>query len=106
MTAHVIVTPEARADLAEAAAWYRERSIRAAEEFLLAVSVAFARIESQPTARRRPRPISAISAVKSIDLRVSVVKLRASPISNPINHKDTKAQRRPAWSGMHLRSSA
>ena len=51
MTAQVILTPEARADLAEAAAWYRELSIRAAEEFLLAVSVAFARIEAQPTAQ-------------------------------------------------------
>ena len=47
----VILTPEARADVAEAAAWYRERSVRAAEQFLLAVSVAFARIEAQPTAQ-------------------------------------------------------
>ncbi len=47
----VILTPEAKADVAQAAAWYRERSIRAAEEFLLAVSVALARIEAQPTAQ-------------------------------------------------------
>ena len=47
----VILTPEAKADVAQAVAWYRERSVRAAEEFLLAVSVAFARIESQPTAQ-------------------------------------------------------
>lgn len=46
----VIVTPEARTDIAAAAAWYRARSIRAIEEFLLAVSVAFARIGAQPTA--------------------------------------------------------
>ena len=49
--AQVILTPEARADVTQAAAWYRERSIRAAEEFLLAVSVTFARIEAQPTAQ-------------------------------------------------------
>ncbi len=51
MTAKVILTPEARADIADAVGWYRERSIQAAEEFLLAVSVAFARIEAQPTAQ-------------------------------------------------------
>jgi plasmid stabilization system protein ParE len=51
VTAGVILTPEARADVAEAAAWYRERSVRAAEEFLLAVGVALARIEAQPTAQ-------------------------------------------------------
>ncbi len=51
MTAKVILTPEATADVAEAAAWYRERSVRAAADFLLAVSVAFARIEAQPTAQ-------------------------------------------------------
>ena len=51
MTAKLVLTPEARADVAEAAAWYRGRSVKAAEEFLLAVSVAFARIEAQPTAQ-------------------------------------------------------
>ena len=51
MTAKVILTPEAKADVAQAAAWYRERSVRAAENFLLAVAVAFARIEAQPTAQ-------------------------------------------------------
>ncbi len=50
MTAKVVLTPEARADVAEAAAWYRERSVRAAEDFLLAVSVALTRIEARPTA--------------------------------------------------------
>lgn len=47
----VQLTPEARADVAEAVAWYRERSIRAAEQFLLALGVAFARVESQPAAQ-------------------------------------------------------
>ena len=51
MTAKLILTPEARADVAEAAAWYRERSIRAAEDFLLAVGAALARIEALPTAQ-------------------------------------------------------
>ena len=51
MTAKVILTPEAKADIARAAAWYRERSILAAEQFLLAVGMAFARIEAQPTAQ-------------------------------------------------------
>ena len=50
MTARVILTPEAKADVAEAVAWYRERSVRAAEEFLLAMGVALARVEAQPTA--------------------------------------------------------
>lgn len=51
MTAKVILTPEAQADIAQAAAWYRERSILAAEQFLLAVSAAFSRIEAQPTSQ-------------------------------------------------------
>ncbi|SDR66991.1 type II toxin-antitoxin system RelE/ParE family toxin [Opitutus sp. GAS368] len=51
MTAKLILTPEARADIAQAAAWYRERSIFAAEQFLLAVGVVFARIEAQPTSQ-------------------------------------------------------
>lgn len=51
VTAGVILTPEAKADVAGAAAWYRERSVRAAEDFLLAVSIALARIEAQPTAQ-------------------------------------------------------
>lgn len=51
MTREIVLTPEAKADVAGAAAWYRERSVRAAEEFLLAVAVAFARIEAQPTAQ-------------------------------------------------------
>lgn len=51
MTRKVVLTPEAQADVAQAAKWYRERSVRAAEEFLLGVAVAFARIEVQPTAQ-------------------------------------------------------
>jgi toxin ParE1/3/4 len=51
VTAKVFLTPEARADIADAAGWYRERSVRAAEEFLLAVGIAFGRIEAQPTAQ-------------------------------------------------------
>jgi toxin ParE1/3/4 len=51
VTAKVILTREAKADVAQAAAWYRDRSVRAAEEFLLAVAVALARIETQPTAQ-------------------------------------------------------
>jgi toxin ParE1/3/4 len=50
VSAKVVLTREAKADIAEAAAWYRERSIRAAEEFLLAINVAFIRISDQPTA--------------------------------------------------------
>jgi toxin ParE1/3/4 len=51
LTARVVLTPEAKTDVAQAAAWYRGRSIRAAEQFLLAVGVALARIEAQPTAQ-------------------------------------------------------
>jgi plasmid stabilization system protein ParE len=47
----VFLTPEARHDIAEAAAWYREQSVRAAEEFLVTVDAALARIEAQPTAQ-------------------------------------------------------
>jgi plasmid stabilization system protein ParE len=47
----VVLTREAVADVAEAMAWYRGRSLRAAEEFLLAVNMALARIEIQPTAQ-------------------------------------------------------
>lgn len=46
----VVLTPDATVDLAEATAWYRERSVRAAEDFLLAVAGALIRIEAQPTA--------------------------------------------------------
>jgi plasmid stabilization system protein ParE len=46
-----ILTPEAAADVAEAARWYQERSVRAAESFLSAVTSAIARIEEQPTAQ-------------------------------------------------------
>lgn len=45
------LTPEAKADVSEVAAWYQARSVQAAELFLLAVGVAFARIEVQPTAQ-------------------------------------------------------
>jgi plasmid stabilization system protein ParE len=50
VTGRVTLTPEARADIAEAAAWYRERSILAAERFLFAIGSALIRIEQQPTA--------------------------------------------------------
>lgn len=50
MTLKVRLTPEARTDIAEAASWYCERSARAADDFLLAISFAFSRIEAQPTA--------------------------------------------------------
>lgn len=46
-----ILTPEGKADIAQAATWYRDRSVRAAEEFLLAVTIALTRIEAQPTAQ-------------------------------------------------------
>lgn len=51
MSAKLILTPDAIADVAEAAAWYQERSVRAAEEFLLALNVAFSRIKAHPTAQ-------------------------------------------------------
>jgi plasmid stabilization system protein ParE len=50
VTSTVVLTLEARADVAEAAAWYRNQSIHAAERFLLAVTVALRRIQDQPTA--------------------------------------------------------
>lgn len=46
-----MLTAEARDDIARAVAWYRERSVRAADEFLVAVGKAFERIEAQPTAQ-------------------------------------------------------
>jgi plasmid stabilization system protein ParE len=51
VTGKAVLTPAAKADVAEAAAWCRGRSIRAADNFLLAISVALARIERQPTAQ-------------------------------------------------------
>lgn len=51
MTPNVVLTREAVADVAEVAAWYRGRSVRAAEEFLLSVNAALARIEAHPTAQ-------------------------------------------------------
>jgi toxin ParE1/3/4 len=51
VTVKVLLTPEAKADVAQAAGWYHERSVRAAEEFLHSVTVAIARIEAQPTAQ-------------------------------------------------------
>ena len=51
VTGQIILTPQARLDSAEAAAWYRERSILAAERFLLAIGEAFSRIEQQTTAQ-------------------------------------------------------
>jgi toxin ParE1/3/4 len=49
--ATVVLTLEARRDIAESARWYRERSVRAAGDFLDAVGVALARIEAHPTAQ-------------------------------------------------------
>jgi toxin ParE1/3/4 len=51
VTGQLILTPEARADIAKAAAWYRERSILAAERFLYAIGTALSRIEQQPTSQ-------------------------------------------------------
>ncbi len=50
MSLAVILTPEAKADVAEAAKWYRRHSALAADNFLIAVGVALARIEAYPTA--------------------------------------------------------
>jgi plasmid stabilization system protein ParE len=50
VTPTVVFTPEARADIASAATWYRGRSVRASENFLFAIGVAVARMEAQPTA--------------------------------------------------------
>jgi plasmid stabilization system protein ParE len=47
----VILTAEARAEVADAAAWSRDRSVRAADEFLLAIGAALARVAAQPTAQ-------------------------------------------------------
>lgn len=47
----LVLTPAAQGDIAQAVAWYCVRSVRAAEEFLLAVRAAFARIEEQPKAQ-------------------------------------------------------
>ncbi|HLP25456.1 MAG TPA: type II toxin-antitoxin system RelE/ParE family toxin [Acidobacteriota bacterium] len=51
MKPRLVLTREATADIAEAATWYRGLSAQAAERFLLAVGVALARIEAQPTAQ-------------------------------------------------------
>jgi toxin ParE1/3/4 len=48
---HLVLTPAARADVSQAVVWYRQRSVRAAEDFLIAVGAALARIEAQPTAQ-------------------------------------------------------
>lgn len=47
----LVLTPEAKSDIAQAVAWYRDRSDSATEKFLLAISEAFGRIEVQPTAQ-------------------------------------------------------
>ncbi|MDI1336345.1 MAG: type II toxin-antitoxin system RelE/ParE family toxin [Lacunisphaera sp.] len=47
----MVLTPEAKADIIQAATWYAQRSARAAEAFLGAVGVTFRRIEAQPTAQ-------------------------------------------------------
>lgn len=51
MSASLVLTREARGDIAEATAWYRERSVQAADDFLKAVGAAFGRIAGQPTAQ-------------------------------------------------------
>ncbi|MBS0633029.1 MAG: type II toxin-antitoxin system RelE/ParE family toxin [Verrucomicrobia bacterium] len=51
MNPNLVLTREARADIAEATLWYRERSIQASEDFLHAITAAFVRITSQPTAQ-------------------------------------------------------
>jgi toxin ParE1/3/4 len=48
VSGRVLLTPEARADVVSIGRWYRDRSVRAAEEFLIALGLAFARIEAQP----------------------------------------------------------
>lgn len=50
MKAELVLTFEARADIAEAAAWYRGQSVLAAERFFAAVGIAFAKIAAHPTA--------------------------------------------------------
>jgi plasmid stabilization system protein ParE len=47
----VVLTPEAKADITQVAAWYAQGSVRAANDFLVAVGHAFSRIEAQPTAQ-------------------------------------------------------
>jgi len=47
----IFLTPEAKSDINQSVAWYRERSIQASGNFLLAVNVAFTKIEMQPTAQ-------------------------------------------------------
>lgn len=49
MTGRLLLTVEARADVAETALWYRTRSLRASDDFLLALGVAFTRLETHPT---------------------------------------------------------
>lgn len=50
MKPKLVLTAEAKADVAEIAGWYRVQSLRAAEKFLLAISGAFSRVEAHPTA--------------------------------------------------------
>ncbi len=50
----VVLAPEAKADVAREVEWHRERSVRAAENFLLAVSVAGAR--PQLSRNQLPKP--------------------------------------------------
>lgn len=47
----LVLTAEAKDDIAQAVRWYRERSVRAAEGFLFAIGKTFVRIETQPTAQ-------------------------------------------------------
>ena len=48
MTPHVVIRPEAEADLAEAFAWYEERRPGLGDRFLLSVEAVLAAIERYP----------------------------------------------------------
>ena len=50
MSHRVVLTPEARADVLEAATWYRERSPAAVDAFLLAIRASLTRLADEATA--------------------------------------------------------
>lgn len=50
MSHSVVLTPEARADILEAATWHHERSSAAADAFLTAVGTALTRLADEATA--------------------------------------------------------
>ncbi len=51
MSLEVVLTKAAKADVAQAAQWYHERSVVAAERFLIEIGVAMERMSAQPTAQ-------------------------------------------------------